>query len=110
MKLLLDENLSRKLVPLLEESFPGTSHVSILGLERSSDREIWEYAKGWNFVIVTRDSDFYELSTLHGSPPKLVWIKGRNLSKAEILDVLLRSKFTIVRHLEEENTVCVALY
>jgi predicted nuclease of predicted toxin-antitoxin system len=27
VKLLLDENISRRLVPLLQASFPGTTHV-----------------------------------------------------------------------------------
>jgi predicted nuclease of predicted toxin-antitoxin system len=41
MKLLLDENLSRKIVPFLQSAFPGSSQVVLLGLESSSDREIW---------------------------------------------------------------------
>jgi predicted nuclease of predicted toxin-antitoxin system len=38
VKLLLDENLSRRIVPFLQADFPGSSHVSLLGLERASDR------------------------------------------------------------------------
>jgi hypothetical protein len=38
MKLLLDENLSRRLVPFLQSDFPGSSHVALLGLEQASDR------------------------------------------------------------------------
>ena len=37
MKLLLDENLSRRLVPFLQHEFPGSSQVTLLGLESSSD-------------------------------------------------------------------------
>jgi hypothetical protein len=33
VKLLLDENLSRRLVPALQSRFPGSSRVSLLGLE-----------------------------------------------------------------------------
>ena len=38
MKLLLDENLSRRLVPVLEPLYPGTIHVSAVGLERGGAR------------------------------------------------------------------------
>ncbi|WP_408597071.1 DUF5615 family PIN-like protein [Limnohabitans sp.] len=38
MKLLLDENLSRRLVPFLQHDFPGTSQVTLLGLESASNR------------------------------------------------------------------------
>jgi len=60
MKLLLDENLSRRIIPFLQTAFPDSSQVSLLGLENSSDSEIWQYAKTNGFVIVSRDSDFQE--------------------------------------------------
>lgn len=33
MKLLLDENLSRRLIPFLQHDYPGSSQVVLLGLE-----------------------------------------------------------------------------
>ena len=32
MKLLLDENLSRRLVPFLQHDFPGSTQVVLLGM------------------------------------------------------------------------------
>jgi predicted nuclease of predicted toxin-antitoxin system len=61
MKLLLDENLSRRLVPFLQHDYPGTSQVVLLGLESASDRVVWQRAKDHGYVIVTRDADFQEL-------------------------------------------------
>jgi predicted nuclease of predicted toxin-antitoxin system len=40
-----------------------------VGLLESSDREIREFAKTGNVVIVSTDSDFYEFATTIGSPP-----------------------------------------
>ncbi|MBI3980262.1 MAG: DUF5615 family PIN-like protein [Chloroflexi bacterium] len=37
MKLLVDQNLSPHLVRRLADLFPGSSHVSLVGLERASD-------------------------------------------------------------------------
>ena len=45
MKLLLDENLSRRIVPFLQAAFPGSTQIALLGLESASDSEIWRYAK-----------------------------------------------------------------
>ncbi|MFE8032557.1 DUF5615 family PIN-like protein [Thiohalocapsa marina] len=45
MKLLLDENLSRRVVPFLQADFPGSSQVALEGLERADDAAIWDYAK-----------------------------------------------------------------
>ena len=58
MKLLLDENLSRRIVVSLQAGFPGTSHVSLLGLDRATDYAIWRYAKDGDYVVVTKDDDF----------------------------------------------------
>lgn len=55
MKLLLDENLSRRLVPFLQHDYPGTSQVVLLGLESATDRVVWQRAKDDDYVIVTRD-------------------------------------------------------
>lgn len=75
MKLLFDQNLSRKLVTQLADVFPGSSHVQFHGLEVNTDTEIWEFAKTNDFCIVTQDVDFAERSRLYGSPPKVVWLR-----------------------------------
>ncbi len=38
MKLLLDENLSRRIVPFIQDMFPGSSQVALLGLEQADDK------------------------------------------------------------------------
>lgn len=75
MKLLLDENLSRKLVFRLAELYPGSAHVSDFDLLACSDRDVWNFARRNEFVIVTADADFYELATTMGPPPKVVWLR-----------------------------------
>jgi len=37
VKLLLDQNLSRRLVPVLDRYFSGTSQVVLIELDKSSD-------------------------------------------------------------------------
>ena len=76
MKLLLDENLSRRLVKRLADLFPGSTHVAFEALLQAPDTRIWEYAKAGGFAIVTADADFYELSTVFGPPPKVIWLRG----------------------------------
>jgi len=66
MKLLLDENLSRRLVPFLQHDYPGSNQVVLLGMESASDKEVWQKAKDDDYVILTRDADFQELSLVWG--------------------------------------------
>ena len=78
MKLLLDQNLSWKLVGQLEALYPGTSHIKTVVSAETDDRDIWLYAKENGFVIVSKDDDFEQRSILLGHPPKVVWIRLGN--------------------------------
>lgn len=109
MKLLLDENLSRRMVPFLQASYPGSTQVALVGLERSDDRVIWEYARLNGFIIVTRDADFEELSMLLGQPPQVIWLRIANQSKTGILNLLATNYDMIATALEEERLSCIEL-
>jgi len=76
LKLLLDENLSRRLVPRIADLFPDSSHVEKEGLIQVPDPAVWEYARFNGYAIVTADADFYELATTRGIPPKVIWLRG----------------------------------
>jgi hypothetical protein len=62
MKLLFDENLSSRLCRQLNDLFPGSGHVRLLGLERADDRAFWDHARANEFVLVTLDADFVEMA------------------------------------------------
>ena len=110
MKLLLDENLSRRIVPFLQDAFPQSTQVALLGMESATDQEIWDYARKQGYVIVTRDSDFYDLSLLHGFPPCVIWIRTGNVTKSAVTHLLLGNRERLVQLLEEEQKACVELY
>ncbi len=69
MKLLLDENISSKLVKFLTKDFPESSHIDFLNIQGTSDTSIWEYAQTENYIIVSKDNDFRQRSFLFGAPP-----------------------------------------
>ena len=101
MKLLFDENLSRKLVIRLGELYPDSLHVVEVGLLASPDREVWEYAKTNGFVIVSADSDFYELATTIGPPPKVVWLRSWTHPTRDAEYVLRREAVRITEFAED---------
>ena len=61
-----------------------------MGLDRSSDAQVWVYARENGITIVTQDADFGEFSAIGGFPPKGVWIRRGNSSTKEI-ETLLRT-------------------
>lgn len=91
MKLLFDENLSRRLVQKLDDLFYGSRHVSTAGLLTQPDSAIWEYARIREFAIVSADSDFYDLAVALGPPPKMIWLRGCDYPTA-IAEQLIRSQ------------------
>lgn len=100
MKLLFDQNLSPRLVRRLADLYPGSEHVFNVGLERSDDIEVWGYACEQGFMIASKDSDFNELSVIHGFPPKVVRIRRGNCSTSDIEEIL-RQDFESVKDLAE---------
>lgn len=102
MKLLLDQNISQRLLPDLCGEFPDSSQVRLLGLDRATDIEIWDFARREDFSIVTKDADFLELSMLRGSPPKVIWLNIGNVPNALVRSTLLRHRSTIADFLNND--------
>jgi predicted nuclease of predicted toxin-antitoxin system len=88
MRLLFDHNLSHQLVRRLEDLFPNSTQTRLLGMARATDLVIWEHARSNGFNIVTFDKDFSDLSLLHGSPPKVIWMRCGNTTVARIEQLL----------------------
>jgi predicted nuclease of predicted toxin-antitoxin system len=109
VKFLLDENISRRIVPALQARFPGTSQVALLGLERSTDRELCDFAARAGYVICSKDEDFVGLVTALRYQPKLVQIALGNASNDQILHALLRSADHIENALEQQDVGIVVV-
>ena len=75
MKLLLDENISDRIVPAVSDLFPDSTHVKSMGLTQADDRVIAEWARQGQFTIVSKDTDFYQRAVALGSPPKFIWLR-----------------------------------
>ncbi len=95
MKLLLDQNLPRQLVGDLEVSFPGSSHLWLLGLAEAADEDVWMYAAANGFAIVSKDTDFIHRALLRGHPPKVIYLQVGNCSTGTLRELLLSRLSTI---------------
>jgi predicted nuclease of predicted toxin-antitoxin system len=100
LKLLVDENLAPRLAEQLGDLFPGSVHVTAVGLGSMSDALIWEYAGANQFTFLTKDKDFVSLSLTLGSPPKVVLLQTGNCSTSQI-ERIIRSN--AVRFSEFDN-------
>jgi predicted nuclease of predicted toxin-antitoxin system len=103
MKLLLDENLSDRIVDKIIDLYPDSQHVKTLGLINTDDAIIWEFAKTNNFVIISKDSDFHQRSLLYDHPPKFIYLRIGNSPTSKIVQIL-RHNFTTITHFSNSST------
>lgn len=104
MKLLFDQNLSPKLVNLLADLFPGSSHVQSVALDCADDDRVWNHARLNGFLIVTKDSDYNNLSVLRGSPPKVLWLQLGNCTTAQV-EAVFRARFADIEAFEKDPSI-----
>ena len=110
MKLLFDQHLSFKLAKKLDDLFPASSQVRLLGLQEANDSDIWEYARQHGFAVVSKDSDFSERSTLLGHPPKVLWLRCGN-QPTDYIERLIRSRAIEISAFEQDpDAGCLELY
>lgn len=110
MKLLLDQNLSHRMIKPLSAAYPESTQVSLLQMGESTDKAIWEYAKEQHYTIVTLDADFHEYSLLWGGPPLIIWLKCGNKPKNIILDKIMKSQEIIEKSASDADIWCVEIY
>ena len=109
LKLLLDENISRRIVPALQVAFPGSSHVVLEGLASAADAVIWRHAAAKGYTVVSKDDDFSALANLRGYPPKLIRLSLGNCSNDRVLQVLLAERDQLVQLLAADDIAVVDL-
>jgi predicted nuclease of predicted toxin-antitoxin system len=103
VKLLLDENLSDRIIHRIVDLYPNSEHVKTLGLINTDDALIWEYAKINGFVIVSKDSDFHQRSLLYGHPPKFIYLRIGNCPTSKITQIL-RDNLDMIVQFESSET------
>lgn len=107
MKLLFDQNISHRVVPLLADVYPGASHVRDLALHDAMDRAIWDFAANDGWVIVSKDGDFHQLSLLFGAPPKVIWLRVGNRTTAELAQLLRSKAPEVAAFLDAEESLLI---
>jgi predicted nuclease of predicted toxin-antitoxin system len=110
VKLLLDQNLSHRLIHLLAVEYPGSEHVRKIGLERADDSIVWDYAKSNGFIILSKDSDFHQRSFLFGHPPKVIWIRRGNCSTKVIESIMREHLEDVSEFVDSEEAAFLALF
>lgn len=85
MKFWVDAQLPPQLAAWLSTTH-GVEAQSLreLGLRDAADIEIFRAARQAGVVVISKDSDFVELVSRHGTPPQLLWITCGNVTNRRL--------------------------
>ncbi len=90
IKILLDQGLPRSSVKILNENGWDTVHTGDVGLCRATDRQILEYARIEERMIITLDSDFHTiLATENASSPSVIRVRQEGLNGPEFAKLFI---------------------
>ncbi len=112
MKILIDQNISYKLKSINNSTQFQFIHVSDVGLSDKSDLEIWNYSKTNNLTILTFDTDFYNLSLLNQSFPKIILLQIGNCSTKNLIEILIQRENNIKEFINDplnEKLYCLKI-
>ena len=106
MRILLDQNLSPKLIRRLADILPGLETVYDHDLMGSSDPFIFDWARRFEFsALVSADRDFVKLIERLGPPPKVIRIERCDFPSRIVEQLLRREAVRIHDFLKSDRAV-----
>lgn len=85
MKFLVDHQLPPALAEFLRGRGHEARHVRELGLKSDDDLTIWRHAMTGDFVLVSKDEDFFHLASRPNETGKLIWVRMGNCRNQPLL-------------------------
>jgi predicted nuclease of predicted toxin-antitoxin system len=111
MKLLLDENLSWRMIKQLTPIFSEVVHAAELKIKQPADDiSIWDYAKKNGFTIISKDDDFEKIVLLRKAPPKLIYLKTYNLDTKKLVDLIMENSDKIIKFINSDENDIFEIY
>ncbi|NIJ51869.1 DUF5615 family PIN-like protein [Dyadobacter arcticus] len=104
MKLLIDQNISHRIMLLLGSEFRDLRHVKDLGMINVDDYEIFMFTRKNDYsAITTIDDDFVKLLDIFSAPHKIIWVRTGNCSTHYLSEILISKANAIQAFLADEN-------
>ena len=111
MKILIDANISWRIIRLLDGIFSEIQHVNFTDLEPpAKDISIWEYALQNEYTILTSDEDFLDFISFKGFPPKLILLRVGNIKTLELSKIIMNHQQDIIDFILDESTGILEIY
>lgn len=106
MRLLLDANLSPRVLAALSANGHKARHVGDVGLLTATDETILEWAGEHGYVVITADSDFGALLFQNRSvSPSVIHLRGVSQRSPESQAALLVARLPVVTEALEAGAI-----
>lgn len=106
MKFLIDAQLPFLLADILnQKGFLATHTDNLPNKQFTTDKEILDFAKSNDFIVITKDLDFLDSFILNNIPEKLLLITTGNIKNRKLLDLFRNNINTIVELFEKSNLI-----
>jgi predicted nuclease of predicted toxin-antitoxin system len=109
MKLLLDQNISYKVIRPLSKFYTEILQVGRLGMAQTEDAMIWQYALTHELTIVTFDSYFQDRNIQAGHPLKIIHLNCNNTSTENIIRIMIDNVESIKNFISEGGYSCLEI-
>jgi len=101
MRLLLDQGLPRSSAEILRNKGWDIQHTGEIGMSRATDRQILEYARDEQRIVITLDSDFHAILAVENlNSPSVVRIRQEGLRGLELAELVEKIWSKIGKQLE----------
>lgn len=101
MRLLLDQGLPRSSAEILRNKGWDIQHTGEIGMSRATDRQILEYARDEQRIVITLDSDFHAILAVENlDSPSVVRIRQEGLRGPELAELVEKIWSKIGKQLE----------
>jgi predicted nuclease of predicted toxin-antitoxin system len=106
MKFLIDAQLPKKLSKFLNES--GYNSIHTLDLpngNHTTDTEVIELSISQNYIVITKDADFWDIYKQKSEPYKLIYLTVGNFSTQELISLFEFNLITIIEKINECHVI-----
>ena len=101
MRLLLDQGLPSSSAEILRNKGWDIQHTGEIGMSRATDRQILEYARDEQRIVITLDSDFHAILAVENlDSPSVVRIRQEGLRVPELAELVEKIWSRIGQQLE----------
>ncbi len=109
MKILLDQNISYKIIKKLNHLYEEITQIGRLGMAQTDDAMVWQYARTHGYMLVTYDIYFQERNAVSGHPIKIIWLRTDNTSTPHIIQLLTDHHEAIEQFYQSPEHSCLEI-